>query len=228
MSRSALTKFEADSLWNYELGIKSAWFDNALILNGSAYYIKWSKVQQQIDLQCGFNITANFGTATSKGVEVEVNYHPIKSLNLRLTGNKTQAELGNDVPGTPAKSGDQLVSVPKWAASASADYNFNLSNNRPAYMRVDYSYTGSSISLYDRTSPFYQSKAYSLVNLRLGIKPFSADSDSHWSASVFMDNVFNKIGQTSLPEAISTDLSNTRRVAITRPRTIGINLNYRM
>jgi outer membrane receptor protein involved in Fe transport len=155
-----------------------------------------------------------------------VNYRVIKNLNFRLAGNLTRAELGNDVPGTSAKAGDQLLSVPTWTASASAEYSVILRNDIPAYARMDYSYTGSSTSLYDTTSPFYQSKAYSLVNLRLGTRQLSADS--HWGASLFLDNAFNKIGQTSLPEAISADLQDTRRIGITRPRTIGINVKYQM
>ncbi|PRC92204.1 TonB-dependent receptor [Solimicrobium silvestre] len=226
LSNSALVKFGPDTLWNYELGEKSAWLDNSLLVDASVYYIDWSQVQQQIVLQCGFNITANFGTATSKGAELEMNYRPIKKLNLRLAGNFTQAKLGNDVPGTPAQKGDPLLDVPRWSASTSAEYSLLMPNGMPGFARVDYSYIGNSIALYDRTSPFYLSKGFSLVNLRVGSRKIS--ESSHWGASLFVDNVFNKIGETGLPTAISADLPDTRRIGINRPRTIGINLKYQM
>ncbi len=226
LNSGALSSFGADSLWNYELGEKAVFLDGTLFVNSSVYYIDWKKVQQQIDLQCGFNITVNFGSATSKGIELEMNYQPVNNWNLRLAGNYTSALLGNDVPGTTAKKGDELLYVPKWTAAASAEYRTALFNGMPAYARVDYTYTGNSISLYDTSSPFYQSKAYNLINFRVGTKQLSADS--RWGLSMFVDNVLNKIGQTSLPEGISADLPTTRRIGITRPRTIGINLSYRM
>jgi len=226
LSSSELTKFAADSIWNYELGLKSAFLDNTVVVNGALYYIKWSKVQQQIDLNCGFNITANFGTATSKGAELEVSYRPVKQLNFRLTGDYTDAVLGNDVPGTSAKEGDELLYVPKYTASASAEYTAAMLNGMPAYARVDYSYTGSSISLYDPTSPFYESKGFAVLNFKFGAQKIAPDS--HWGMSIFLDNALNKIGQTSLPEAISADLPTTRRIGIDRPRTLGINFRYQM
>ncbi|MBS0612636.1 MAG: TonB-dependent receptor, partial [Proteobacteria bacterium] len=39
-------KFKSDSLWNYELGTKTAWLDNRLTLNAAAFYIKWKDIQQ--------------------------------------------------------------------------------------------------------------------------------------------------------------------------------------
>ena len=76
LDASSLTKYKPDTLWNYELGSKNSWLDRSLQVNASVYYIDWSQVQQQIVLNCGFNITANFGKAVSKGGELEINYRP--------------------------------------------------------------------------------------------------------------------------------------------------------
>jgi iron complex outermembrane receptor protein len=38
--------------------------------------------------------------------------------------------------------------------------------------------------------------------------------------------VFDKIGETDLPTAISADLPTTRRIAVTTPRTTGVMLSY--
>ncbi|MFZ6863337.1 TonB-dependent receptor [Undibacterium sp. Ji67W] len=226
LSPSSLVKFAPDTVWNYELGTKSSWLNDKLFLNGSVYYIKWNQVQQQIVLQCGFNITANFGSATSKGVELEAVYHPVREWNFRLAGNFTQAELGNDVPGTNAKKGDQLVDVPRWTMSASAEYSSLMPNGVPGYARLDYSYTGTTNSLYDRVSPFYQRPAFGMFNLRLGENQLPGNS--HWGWAFFVDNLTNKIGETGLPVAISADLPTTRRLGIVRPRTIGLTLKYTM
>ena len=83
-------------------------------------------------------------------------------------------------------------------------------------------YVGDSDALYDRTSPFYLKKGFSLVNLRFGV-----DQGARWEAALFLNNVFNTIGETDLPTAIAADLPTTRRFAITQPRTGGVSVNYR-
>jgi len=43
----------------------------------------------------------------------------------------------------------------------------------------------------------------------------------------FVDNVFDKIGETALPVAIAADLPTTRRIAVNTPRTVGVTFDYR-
>lgn len=221
LDAESLTKYKPDTLWNYEVGSKNSWLNRSLQVNASLYYIDWTKVQQQIVLNCGFNITANFGKAVSKGAELEVIYRPLSALTLSAGAGYTHATLGNDVPGTPAKEGDTLLNVPRWTGSASAEYAMRVWSDLPAFARLDYTFSGKANSLYDRASPFYQRAAYSITNLKFGV-----DASDHWRTTFFVDNVFNKIGQTDLPTAISADLPTTRRYAITRPRTIGMTLSY--
>jgi outer membrane receptor protein involved in Fe transport len=222
LSQSALVEFGADSLWNYEAGAKTSWLGGRLTANGALYTIDWSKVQQEIVLQCGFNITANFGSATSRGGELELAYRPTPQWNLRATGGFTRATLDNDVPGTDAKNGDTLLNVPRWTASAGAEYTAPVSAGYNSYTRFDYGYIGSENALYDRTSPFYRIAGYAQANLRIGLQ--QARGGPGWSGAFYVDNVFNKIGETDLPTAISADLPTTRRVAVTTPRTTGVML----
>ncbi len=224
MSDSALQRFEPDSLWNYELGAKSILLDGRMTLNASLYLIEWSKVQQQIVLPCGFNITSNFGSATSKGAEVELNYQPTRALTLRAFASVTDATLNNDVPGTAAKKGDRLLDVPHASGGVSAQLSAPLGERWAGYARIDYSYTGGANTLYDRASPFHQRLGYGIANLRLGADQNRAGP--RLGAALFIDNVFNKIGQTGLPVAITADLPDTRRIAIVRPRTVGVTLSY--
>jgi len=222
LSASALQTFSPDSLWNYEVGAKTQWLNRRLTVNGSVYSIDWSKVQQQIVLQCGFNITANFGSARSKGGELEAVFQATPRLTLRATAGYVNATLNNDVPGTGAKQGDALLDVPRWSGSAAAEYSWNIGERHAAFGRLDATYTGAANSLYDRSSPFYRRAGFSQLNFKLGWQP--AGKHPSWNATLFVDNLLDKIGQTGLPVAISADLPNTRRVAISRPRTIGLRL----
>jgi outer membrane receptor protein involved in Fe transport len=76
--------------------------------------------------------------------------------------------------------------------------------------------------LYDRTSPFYHYAGFALANVRFGL-----EQSDKWKASIFVDNVFDKIGETALPVAIAADLPTTRRIAVNTPRTVGVTFDYR-
>ena len=64
-------RFKSDSLWNYELGAKTAWLDRRVTVNAAFFDIKWKDIQQQVLLPCGFQFNANAGAAESKGAEQE-------------------------------------------------------------------------------------------------------------------------------------------------------------
>ncbi len=223
LAASQLSRYGPDHLWNYEVGAKTSWLERRLTVNGSLFYIDWKRVQQQIVLQCGFNLTANFGSAVSKGGEVEVELKPIDQLTLGAGAGYTDAYLKNDVPGTPAKAGDALQNVPKWNVSASAEYRDRLNEAYKGFARIDYSYVGPANFLYDRTSPFYRRAGFSIFNARVGIEP----THQPWEAALYATNIFDKRGATDLPVAISADLPTTRRIGLNQPRTIGVSLGYR-
>jgi outer membrane receptor protein involved in Fe transport len=223
LNQGQLTAYGPDHLWNYEVGAKTSWLDHRLTVNGSAFYINWTKVQQQIVLQCGFNITANFGKAISKGGELEIEFRPTRQITLGGGFGYTDATLRNDVPGTPAVKGDQLQNTPKWTVNASAEYHDQVSTTLKGFARVDYSYLGPADFLYDRASPFYRRAGFSIFNARIGVDPL----DGPWEASIYINNMFDKQGATDLPVAISADLPTTRRVGLNQPRTVGVTLGYR-
>lgn len=68
--------YGSDSLWNYELGLKSSLFDRKLIANIALYYIDWRNIQLKSLSATGFSFISNAGTARSKGVEAELRFRP--------------------------------------------------------------------------------------------------------------------------------------------------------
>src|SRR4029079_9916706 len=64
--------------WNYEGGVKTSWFAERLAVNVAVFYIDWTDLQVNVPnpfVPAQFYI-ANAGTATSKGLEIEVNARP--------------------------------------------------------------------------------------------------------------------------------------------------------
>jgi iron complex outermembrane recepter protein len=89
------------------------------------------------------------------------------------------------------------------------------------FARVDFTDRDGANALYDRTSPYYHYDGFAITNIRIGL-----ESGDTWKASLFLDNAFNKIGETALPVAIAADLPLPRRIAVNTPRTVGISLLY--
>lgn len=214
---SALQTYGPDSLWNYEIGGKTSWFDRHLTVNAAIYKMDWDKVQQTLRLQrCGFNVVANFGKAVSKGGEIEVGGHFGEfSLNAALGYN--DSHLTHAVGGSQGSAGDRLLNAPEWTISGSADYRHRLSDRRYGYARLDYSYVSTSNVSYVRSSNYYQRPGFALVNARIGMEV------GQYDIALFVQNMLDKLGETAVPAANSADLPTTRGVTVNRPRTIGVD-----
>ena len=217
---TAPTAYKPDTIWNYELGAKTQWLDQHLTVDGDVYYIAWKDIQQNIALPtCGFNFTGNFGTASSKGAELETSYAG-SHVKLSLGVAYNEAWLTSTVPGAAGQVGQTLEYAPRWAGSATAEYDRNLSANTSGYVRADFSVTTHVYANYDTQSIYYNIGGYSLLNLRVG------STHNSWTAGFFIDNALNKHAETELPLANSVDLPTQRRIAMNRPRTIGIDIRF--
>jgi iron complex outermembrane recepter protein len=218
------TSYASDSLWSYELGEKAQMFDRRLTVNGAAYYISWSKIQQLVELQCGFPFVANYGHAISKGAELETQFVATDALTLSGSAGYTNAYLTTTTPGTQGVAGDPLVDVPKWTGSVAATYTRPVSNTVDGFARFDTSYTGTIYRLYF-DSPFRITSPYTVVNLRVGVRQAHGGK---WEVSLFANNLTNRIAESGLYHADGgADLPTTRSVGIIQPRTIGITADVR-
>jgi iron complex outermembrane recepter protein len=223
--------FDSDSLWNYEIGWKSAWSDDKLIFNGAVYYIDWSEIQiATTDITGAFEFIGNTGDADVMGFELESIMRPMEGLELnagltyskaRLNGQQS-APSGGILP-LDLQSGDRLANVPDWQINAAATYRFPVFGSYEGWARLGWNYTGSSNTQLTDTlvgggpnTNFYRKGSYNLANLRLGI------SGDAWDASLFVNNLFDNDGALS---ARVVDDEPLRKV-IPRPRTIGVNFQY--
>jgi iron complex outermembrane receptor protein len=215
------TAFKPDSIWNYELGAKTEWLEHRLTMNGAVYYIDWTNIQQNITLPtCGFGFVGNFGKASSKGGEFEMNYNPTRPLKLTLSFSYNEAKLTSTIPGAAGQAGQTLEYAPRWMGFASAEYTHAVDADTSAYLRGDFSFASREDTSYNSQSIYYNSAGYSLLNLRLGVKHL------RWSGGLFVTNALDKRAETELPLSNGIDLPTQRRIAMNRPRTIGLDIRF--
>jgi len=217
------TPFGSDNLWSYEVGTKNGWADGKVNTRLALYRIDWNQMQQSILLACSFHVTENVGTAVSKGGEFELDGSPLSGLYLHLGVGYTDAAITESPPGAPLPVGSPLNGVPRWTGSVLGDYSWPTSFGT-AFVRAQYSYTGSSVSynnpvsVVDATVAARPRDSYSLVNLFVGGRVNTLE------ASVYVKNLADKRGNLGDEQSEISELPGRPRWLITQPRTIGIDV----
>ncbi|PCI54695.1 MAG: hypothetical protein COB36_09160 [Alphaproteobacteria bacterium] len=216
--------YVSDTLWNYEIGAKTSWYDERLIVNLVGYYVDWQNMQVT-DFINGFGFQGNAGSAHIKGLELEMAAQPINGLIFNLSASLSDAKLAEDQPvnpnpifitGNEGKKDDRLPGVPKVTLSASMHYDFALTDDLDGIFRVDWYYTGNSFTRFNDASPeMSELKSYSLVNAR-----FSVKSEMDWQVDLFVDNLFNKRADLNIFNFNGGTIVHTPN----QPRTIGLEL----
>ena len=212
--------FKSDNVWSYELGEKLRLADNRVTINASAYFEKWNGVQQTNALSsCGYVYTANAGNAHVRGAELEIQAIVVHDLTVSANASYSHAALvstslidaGFD-PGTP------IQQVPHWTSSASIAYRHSLTDELALTARADTTYVGSRT---DETYSINQLPSYDLTNIRAGV------DGRRWSAVLFVNNIADKRVLLNNITQDAVNLPTYNRVAVSQPRTTGIDLNYR-
>lgn len=213
--------YTPDTLWNYEAGAKTQFFDNRLRLNLAAYAIRWSDTQvRSVDATGAFPFTTNAGRVDIDGVEAELYASLAKGLEVDLGGSYQRARLRDNqpfIPGNPSlgRAGDTLPNVPKLQGNASVSYRFPLNGSYEGSLRADANYRGRTKTQFNTASPFnVPLDEYVAVNLRA-----SATSGT-WSGSLFVSNLFNARAQI---DAISSSQDPLALLTI-RPRSYGLSI----
>jgi len=156
-----LNKFDKETCWSYELGAKTAWFDNKLQANAAIFYVEYDDYQDLL-LTPGMTFElANAPKVTMKGVEADFMAQLSKSVSLSGSIGYTNATYVDFPDGTGDYNGNKVLLVPDVDANLALKYSF-LEN---FYVRPEVCYIGSIY--WDRDNARKQAP-YALLNLQAG------------------------------------------------------------
>ena len=201
---NAPDSYKSDTVQSYEVGTKNNFHDRFRVAS-SLYYIKWKDIQQNIYLPgCGFQFTDNVGTAVAKGGDLQIEWAPNESLSFESAIGYTDARFSKTSALSPtasqpitsagdAVSGESGLPSAPWTISVGAQYSFTALDHK-SYVRMDYEHqsrNNTPTAAEDPSTSQYAPSAFtpsatSLVSLRLG-----TTIDKRWSASGFINNLFN-------------------------------------
>ena len=210
--------FDSDDLKSYELGAKTTWNNGRVTINGAAFHIDFTDIQQRVLLSCGFSFITNIGEATSDGFELETSIRPTENLLLHGALGYTDAKFTEDVAGI-VSDGDPLQQIPEWTASASFEYTLpSLWIGFDGFTRGDFAHVGESISrVVDSGNPRIR-PSYELVNWRAGLR-----SDD-LTLAFYVDNLFDEEAVFADNRTLAAEAAGRPRIVRNRPRTIGIDV----
>ena len=215
--------YKSDSVWSYEIGEKSRLFDR-LTLNSSIYYENWRQVQLEA-YPDDWAMIINGNHAQIYGGDVDLYADLGAGFNLQFQAGYLHETLDGgphwDIPPI-----HRLPEVAPVSGTVIVSYTTQLDSHYSLTARVENSYTGQRYSLTfpvqdEATGAYTPMAAYDLTNVRLELR--CGDS---WTASLFVDNVFNK--HAELEGMFTENLPTTpyTRIETNQPLTGGVDVSY--
>ncbi|KGB55400.1 TonB-dependent receptor precursor [Sphingopyxis sp. LC81] len=142
-------RYDDETLWNYEGGVKAQF--GGITFNAAGFYTKINNLQVTADAgSCSSRIVFN-ADAHTMGLEVELSASPFTGLDLGLSGSYVEAEFDSTLTrpdGTVIegiRNGNRLPSVPKFQMAANATYSFPIdaSSDTSAFVTASFQHVGS-------------------------------------------------------------------------------------
>jgi len=193
--------FESDTLWNYEIGAKFESADGRLSGISAFFYMDWDDVQ--LVQGNNFTFTANGPSARVFGFEADGRAVLTDFFELGAAFTFLDTKFTEDqevIPGVTDTflvfEGDELPKTPSFTANVNATVPFtaNLAGGVEGFLRVDYSYRGSSNTvsqnrdLAGNVNPFFEEiPSYNVVDVNLSM------GRDNWSAGLFVKNLTNEL-----------------------------------
>ena len=142
-------RYDDETLWNYEGGVKAQF--GGITFNAAGFYTKINNLQVTADAgSCSSRIVFN-ADAHTMGLEFELSASPFTGLDLGLSGSYVEAEFDSTLTrpnGTVIegiRDGNRLPSVPKFQMAANATYSFPIdpSSDTNAFVTASFQHVGS-------------------------------------------------------------------------------------
>jgi iron complex outermembrane recepter protein len=221
------TPYHPESLWDYEGGIKATTFSGRLRTNLSAFYYKYTNLQESI-VNGTSVITENAASARLYGTELEFTVLPFAQVQIDGSFtylNTKYNEFATIDPSAPQLgvqnlSGLQLTQAPELADNLGAQYQVPISQGE-IILRGEANYVSRVFY-----TPFNNSAVSTPANVKANAFLTFKTNDQHWSSSLFVRNAFNKVTIANALIASSV-IADPVIGTVSPPRTFGVTVGYR-
>lgn len=210
---------DADRLVNYEVGVKSDFWDGRALIEATAYWIEWEDIQLSSVIG-GVGGLINGDTARSRGIEFQAVVAPTDGLRLGFNAGLTDAELTADAPDLSGVNGDRLPGVPRYNYSVTADYDWALQNGWDARVGGGVRWVGDRNVSYPASATYMVLDSYHSVDLNAEI------TNGTWSLRGYARNLTDEdvyVSGTRMTNALGVPVFVMG--TLLQPRTVGLVLS---
>jgi len=133
-SQGGFVPYDSSKLWNYELGLRTEFFDRKLRWDTTLFYLDWKDLQITILTEaapggscCGltFGLTQNIGAAKSQGLETALTLSPIRGLTMSSSASWVDARITEDFQSSVGliRKGTRLPASPRFQMANVVSYS---------------------------------------------------------------------------------------------------------
>lgn len=191
---------------DYELGVKSTWFEQHLLLNVNLFWTDVHDYQatqlEQSSPGVYVQTLTNIGGVRTRGVELELSAKPVEAVSFDLNASYNDAvytsydnapcAIESTLAGlqTCNLTGEQVVGAPRWVVNPDVTFEQALGAGVSGYAVLGYAWRSSFFGTSDN-SEYAIVHAYGLLNARLGLRG-ALPGGKRWDLSVWADNATDK------------------------------------
>ena len=231
--------YDPEEVKSYELGIKSTWLENRMVVNAAVFYNDWSDKQSYNTIQNPYlpvveTFVDNIGDAHTTGIELEITALPAEGLEISFGGNWIEAETDSEATAFSEqlrKEGalDTLITVPagailpltpEYSFHVTADYQWTLSNTLTGMVRGQVSSIGESYNTL-ANEEVGRADSYTTADLSFAV------AGDRWEVRLFCANCTDELATPSFDVSAEPQDIGVLFHPI-RPRTIGLRASWRM
>jgi len=220
--RDDRSTFGPEISYNYEIGLKTQFFDRELTINSAVFHTTFDGYQ--VSTFTGLALfVENIPRVSSTGLEIELSYKPVDWLSLQWGATYADSKFGDDIGGINAfRSGRRLNNAPELVSNVS----WLLRDNVPNAEGLDWFFSGnvyfsSRYFTNAELEPLQIQKAYTKVNARIGI----GSSDDRWQLALFGTNLTDEITNTFIFDRTFAGAQQSAYQGA--PRTYGVELSVK-
>lgn len=208
--------FDKEISDSYEIGFKTALFNNKVTLNGAAFIIEQDDAQfTQFNIDTFTLENLSIDEIQTKGLELEAAFAATSNLSINLSAGIVDSEIKRFAL-RPELAGRPQFWVPEYNYGLSANHNLALNGEWSLFSRAELLIEGPKTFSID--IPDVESSRYTYLNAGVGLK------SEQWSVQVYVDNLTDEraIEDIFLLADGVTDLVRQPN----KPRSYGIELSY--
>jgi len=207
-----LGRFKDETLDNYEVGVKSSWFDNRLTFNAAGYFSKDNNFQFFfVDVLRAAQVIGNIDRVNIKGLDID--FRSLIAPGLQFFGGVgvTDSTIKKS-SARPADVGNKTPKTTSWSMNLGVQYERPITSLFDGFFRFDYEHRGKK---YWHTDNVHVQNPIDLLNLRTGIKT------EVWSLTFWAKNLSDEKYFADLNSPVFSGLPSVIGFRA-QPRTYGV------